>query len=75
MALKRGLATFAAVIAAPALIAPMALASAPTIPVTQPVVMGPSCPDNYSGPTNLATGCPWWMMTYRVAYPEQPSPR
>ena len=22
----------------------------------------PQCPANYSGPTNLATGCPWYLM-------------
>jgi hypothetical protein len=23
----------------------------------------PHCPTGYAGPTNLATGCPYWMMS------------
>ena len=23
----------------------------------------PTCPADYSGPTNLATGCPWYLMS------------
>jgi hypothetical protein len=65
MFLKRRLAAFAPVIAALAVGVPVALASAATIPV----ITGPSCPDGYAGPTNLATGCPYWMMSYRVEYP------
>jgi hypothetical protein len=72
MFLKRHLAAFAPVIAALAVGAPVALASAPTIRVADPVITGPSCPDGYAGPTNLATGCPYWMMSYSVKYPGQP---
>jgi hypothetical protein len=64
--LKRRLAAFAAVIAALAVAAPVASANAATIPVTDPVITGPGCPDGYDGPTNLATGCPFWMMSYSV---------
>jgi hypothetical protein len=73
MFLKRRPAAFAAVIAALAVGAPVASASAATIPVTDPVITGPSCPDGYDGPTNLATGCPYWVMSYTVEYPGQPS--
>lgn len=73
MFLKRRLAASALVIAAVAVGAPVTLASAAAIPVTKPVVAGPSCPDGYAGPTNLATGCPYWMMSYTVQYPGQPA--
>ena len=73
MFLKKRLAAFAPVIAAVAVGAPVASAGAAAIPVTKPVVVGPSCPDGYAGPTNLATGCPFWMMSYTVQYPGQPS--
>jgi hypothetical protein len=69
MFLKRRLAAFAAVIAALAVGTSTGLASAATTAATAPVVTGPSCPDGYNGPTNLATGCPWWMMTYTVQNP------
>jgi hypothetical protein len=72
MFLKRRLAAFAPVIVALAVGAPVALASAATLPVTGPVITGPSCPDGYAGPTNLATGCPYWMMSYSVKFPGQP---
>jgi hypothetical protein len=49
----------------------VALASAATSPATDPVITGPSCPDGYNGPTNAATGCPYWMMSYTVEYPGQ----
>jgi hypothetical protein len=52
--------------------APVASASAQTSPPGDPVVTGPSCPPGYDGPTNLATGCPYWMMSYSVQYPGQP---
>jgi hypothetical protein len=66
---KRRLASFAAFVAALGVGASVASAGAATVPVTDPVITGPSCPPGYSGPTNLATGCPWWMMTYSVEYP------
>ena len=73
--LKRRVAGFAPVIAALALAAPVApvapaIAAAPAGPA--PVVTGPSCPEGYHGPTNLATGCPYWLMSYTVQYPGQP---
>jgi len=73
--LKRRLAAFASVTAALAVGAPVASASAATIPLADPVITGPSCPDGYAGPTNLATGCPYWLMSYTVQYPGQPSYR
>jgi hypothetical protein len=77
MFLKRRLAAFAAVIAALAVGVPVGLASAAPDPATDPgpVITGPDCPEGYSGPTNLATGCPWWMMTYSVEWPAQQLPR
>jgi hypothetical protein len=59
----------AVVIAVLAVGAPAAAAAATAAPATDPVVTGPSCPDGYAGPTNLATGCPFWLMTYTVQYP------
>jgi hypothetical protein len=38
-------------------------ASAPTLAFTYPVSTSPSCPAGYDGPTNLATGCPFWLMS------------
>jgi len=75
MSLKRRLTAFAAVIAAVGVGGPARSASATAVPVADPVVTGPSCPDGYAGPTNLATGCPYYMMTYTVAYPGQPPSR
>jgi hypothetical protein len=60
------------VIAALAVAAPATLATAAPGPGS-PVVSGPSCPDNYAGPTNLATGCPYYLMSYTVQYPGQPA--
>jgi hypothetical protein len=73
MFLKRRLAAFALVIAASAVGSPVGLASAATSPATDPVITGPSCPTGYAGPTNLATGCPYWTMSYTVQYAGQPS--
>ena len=67
MFLKSRLPAFAAVTAALALGVPAVSANA--APAADPVITGPSCPDGYSGPTNLATGCPFWMMSYKVEYP------
>jgi hypothetical protein len=47
------------------------LANATTGRATDPVITGPSCPDGYNGPTNLATGCPYYLMTYTVQYEGQ----
>jgi hypothetical protein len=58
MFLKTRSAALAAVIAA--LAVPVASASAATSPVKD--LGTPRCPDGYVGPTNLATGCPWWMI-------------
>jgi hypothetical protein len=69
MFLKRRLGAFAAFVAAVAVGAPMASASAATVPLADPIITGPSCPEGYNGPTNAATGCPFWIMTYTVEYP------
>jgi hypothetical protein len=73
MVFRRRLAAFAPVIAALAVGGPVASASPATAAPTEPVVTGPSCPDGYSGPINLATGCPYYLMSYTVQYPGQPS--
>ena len=75
MSLKHRLTAFAAVIAALGVGGAAGSASAATRPATDPVITGPSCPDGYAGPTNLATGCPYYLMTYTVAYPGQPPSR
>jgi hypothetical protein len=62
MFLTRRLAASAAVTAALAAAAPVASASAATVPGPDPGMPSPHCPEWYSGPINLATGCPWWMM-------------
>jgi hypothetical protein len=63
MFLKRRLAAFAAVSAVLAVGAPAASASAATVHVKHPDSGSPRCPDWYHGPTNLATGCPFWLMS------------
>jgi hypothetical protein len=73
MFLKRRLAAFGLALAASAGGFPVALSTAATSPATDPVITGPSCPPGYAGPTNLATGCPYWTMSYTVQYPGQPS--
>jgi hypothetical protein len=67
---KKRLAALAAVIAALAIGAPVASVGAASLPAADPVISGPSCPVGYDGPTNLATGCPYWLMTYTVEYPQ-----
>jgi hypothetical protein len=81
MFLRRRLAAFAVVIASLAVGASAASADVMPIRITDPPVAGPTvpgptvkgpmCPPGYSGPVNLATGCPWWMMIYTVEYPQQ----
>jgi hypothetical protein len=52
-----------AVVAALAVGAPVASgATDPTVPASDSSLGSPRCPDWYNGPTNLATGCPWWIM-------------
>lgn len=63
MFLTRRLAALTPVIAALAVAAPVAAATTATPDVTKPVITGPSCPADYDGPTNLATGCPYWLMS------------
>jgi hypothetical protein len=60
MFLNRRFAALAAVISA--LAVPVASATAATSPVRDSGLGSPRCPDGYAGPTNLATGCPWWMI-------------
>jgi hypothetical protein len=69
----RRLGAIAPVIAALAVGAPAAVAATATPSAADPVISGPTCPANYTGPTNLATGCPYWLMTYTVAYPGRPA--
>jgi hypothetical protein len=69
MSLKRRFTAVAAATAALGVGAPAGLATATSPPVTDAVITGPSCPDGYAGPTNLATGCPWWIMSYTVQSP------
>jgi hypothetical protein len=71
MFLKRRLVAFASVTAALAATLPVAFAGAATVPASNPVVTGPSCPAGYTGPTNPATGCPYYTMAYTVTYPGQ----
>ena len=69
---KRRLAALAPAVAALAIAAPATVATAASSDPA-PVVSGPSCPDGYSGPTNLATGCPYYTMSFTVKYPGQPA--
>jgi hypothetical protein len=69
MSLQRRITVSAAIIAALGVGTTAGSAGAATSPSTDSVVTGPSCPDSYSGPTNLATGCPYWMMSYTVKSP------
>jgi hypothetical protein len=62
MNLTRRLASVAAIVTALALGAPLIAASAATDPVPVPSQGSPHCPAWYHGPTNLATGCPFWLM-------------
>ena len=71
MLLKRRLTPFVPVIAALTMAAPVAVAGAAT-PAATPIVTGPSCPNGYAGPTNPATGCPYYVMVYTVTNPGQP---
>jgi hypothetical protein len=71
MFLRRRRSALTALVAALAVGAPVGLASAAASPATDPVITGPSCPDGYRGPTNPATGCPYWLMSYTVEYAGQ----
>ncbi|WP_028060652.1 hypothetical protein [Candidatus Solirubrobacter pratensis] len=62
MFLRRRFAGLAAVAAALALAVPVASAGASTGAPVEPWPGSPHCPESYTGPLNLATGCPWWMM-------------
>ena len=74
MLMRRRVAALAPVIAALTMGAPVAVADMGA-PAAAPVVTGPSCPDGYAGPTNLATGCPYYVMSYTVTNPGQPPMR
>jgi hypothetical protein len=69
MVLRTRLAACTAVIAA--LAVPVASASAaPAATAATTADLGsPRCPDGYSGPTNLATGCPFWVMVTDTGQP------
>jgi hypothetical protein len=69
MLVKRRLAPHPAVIAALAVGAPVGSARAATVPAR----IGPSCPDRYDGPTNVATSWPYWMTSNTMEYPRQRS--
>lgn len=62
---KRGLAACTAAVVA--LAVPATSATAATAAATDPGMLSASCPANYTGPTNAATGCPWYVMTYTAA--------
>jgi hypothetical protein len=66
MTRTRRLASVAAVVTALAVGGPVLAANAapdPAPPPTPPSNPGsPHCPSWYTGPTNLATGCPYWIM-------------
>jgi hypothetical protein len=62
MFLKRSFAAFAAT--ALLAVGPLgASASAETMSAADRTGASPNCPAGYAGPTNLATGCPYWMMS------------
>jgi hypothetical protein len=42
---------------------PLPSTAAAATPVPAQAKGSPSCPDWYQGPTNLATGCPYWLMS------------
>ena len=68
MVLKRRLAACAAVLGAVAV--PLAPASAAIGDApANPGLGSPRCPAGYSGPTNLATGCPFWVMVTDTGAP------
>jgi hypothetical protein len=67
MFLNRRGAACIAVIAAAAV--PVASASATSTRANDAGVGSPRCPDGYVGPTNLATGCPWWLMVSDTGAP------
>jgi hypothetical protein len=62
MYLTRRLASVAAIVTALAVGGPLISASAATDPVPVSSPGSPHCPAWYNGPTNLATGCPFWLM-------------
>ena len=62
MVIRRRLAALATVSAALALGAGVASASAATGPAPASSQGNPHCPADYTGPTNAATGCPYWVM-------------
>jgi hypothetical protein len=62
MYLTRRLASVGAITVALALGAPVIAAGAATDPAPAANPGSPHCPSWYNGPTNLATGCPFWLM-------------